>query len=554
MKKFVCLLKLSIALTVNSVAFAQGTVDTSGSNPFKPFDDASALTDRVHLDGIYREIDARVKRPVRNAGEYLLIAELMKRVGDSRADEYYEKAIKTDSTEPAYELFYADYLRNFRGPGQPLFADAEKHYVRAQKKLRRLNEQRQWDRITSERTERGLVALYQEDGIPVVNLESRDETSQPLLLFSSINRFAQLTGDFDNVDDTRAFSSEALLVSSRLNAGLPDNVLRRIIRVKEQVETLNRFRFRYKALPVVDISYKYRDIQRAQITNFFEPNTFNPVELNEYGVDIEKTLAVSRHFDLLLRGSYKRARREGLIEFLPRNAENINQYEAGTAISRFFGPDKGRFETVYVFQDIDQAVTTPIRRSRRIAGAKFTYELLRFSLGSVYRKRFETRGIHFFAGVLDDRERFGAAQLIKNDYFAGSSLKGLGNYEITVQPTIFTSRVEGVLNPLRNAQYRTDFTFLWRIKDEEKEPGLPEKLRWINPAFIHLSVPFKHDVAISGLDKFENYKIGIALHGKFFRTGSQRTTFLTSAGYQYQRYYKLNTNLNLLSFSVSMGF
>lgn len=550
MNRHVSLLKLSIALALSSAVFAQ---TGEPSNPFKQLDEASALTSIRGLDGIRRDIRERLQKPVASAGEYLLTAELMKRVGDLRADEYYQKAIAADDTEPAYEMFYADYLRNFRGPGRPLFPDAEKHYLRAQKKLKQIDDkQRPWDPITDQRVERGLVALYQEDGLPIINLHQKD-IARPLLSFSSINRFAQFTGDFDNVDDVRAFTSEALLASSRLNQSLSDDVLRRIIRVKQQGETLNRFRLRYNALPLVEVSYQYRGIERAQITNFFEPNKFNPIHLNEFGVSIEKPFAVSGQFDLLLSGSYRRAKREGLIEFLPHNKEHIKQYEGRAALSRFFGPDKSIVETIYVFQDIDQAVATPIRRSRRIVGGKFTYELLRFSLDSAYRKRFETRGIHFFAGVLDDRERFGTARLVKNDYFVGSSLKG-DSYEITVQPTIFTSKVDGVSNQLRNSQYRTNFNFLWRIKDEEKQPGLPEKLRWLNPAFIHLAVPFKHDVAIRGLNKFENYNIGIALNAKFFRTGSQRTTFLMSAGYQYQRFYKLNRSLNLLSFNVSMGF
>lgn len=545
------LLKLSMVLAMSSVVFAQTT--GAPSNPFKQLDEASALTSIRGLDGIRRDIKERLQKPIENAGEYLLLAELMKRIGDLRADEYYQKAIAADENEPAYELFYADYLRNFRGPGRPLFPNAERHYLQAQKKLRHIDRQIDWDQETDRRVERGLVALYQEDGLPVINLKE-DGISRPLIFFSSINRFAQLTGDFDNVDDVRAFTSETRLVSSRLNQSLSDDVLRGIIRVKPQGETLNRVRFRYNAWPLVEVSYKYREIERGQLTNFFEPNKFNRVHLDEYGVSIEKPLAVSHYFDLLLRGSYKRAKREGLIEFLPHNREHINQYEGQAALSRFFGPDKAIVETVYVFQDIDQAVSTPIRRSRRIVGARFTYELQRFSLDSTYRMRFDTRGIHFYAGFLDDRERFGTARLIKNDYFAGSSIRGAGSYEITVQPTIFTSRVDGVLNQLRNSQYRTNVNFLWRIKDEEKEPGLPEKLRWLNPAFIHLAVPFKHDVAIRGLDKFENYNIGIALNTKFFRTGSQRTTFLMSAGYQYQRFYKLNRSLNLLSFDVSMGF
>jgi hypothetical protein len=551
MNSFISLLKLSMVLAMSSVVFAQTTGNPS--NPFKQLDEASALTSIRGLDGIRRDIKERLQKPTENAGEYLLIAELMKRVGDSRADEYYQKAIAADDTDPAYELFYADYLRNFRGPDRPLFPYAERHYLQAQKKLRHVDGQRDWDRETDRRVERGLVALHQEDGVPVINLQEGD-VSRPLLLFSSINRFAQLTGDFDNVGDVRAFTSEALQASSSVNQNLSDDVLRKIIRVKSQGETLNRFRFRYNASPLVEFSYKYREIDRAQITDFRDPNKFNRVQVDEFGISVEKPLAVSHCFDLLLRGTYTRAKREGLIETVPRARENINQYEGRAALSRSVGPDKSIFETAYVFQDIDQVIANPARRNRQIVGAKFTYELLRFSLDSAYRKRFETRGIHFFAGVVDDRERFGTARLIKNDYFAGTSIRGAGTYEITIQPTVFTSRVDGVSNQLRNSQYRTNFNFLWRIKDDEKEPGLPEKLHWLNPAFIHLAIPFKHDVAIRGLDKFENYNIGIALNAKFFRTGSRRTTFLMSGGYQYQRFYKLDRSLNLLSFNLSMGF
>src|SRR5689334_6958769 len=134
MRRLTRLLRLSMVLAMTSVVFAQATGDPS--NPFRQLDDASALTSIRGLGGIRSDIEERLQKSIENAGDYLLIAELMKRVGDLRADEYYQKAIAADGTEPAYELFYADYLRNFRGPGRPLFPDAEKHYRRAQKKLR----------------------------------------------------------------------------------------------------------------------------------------------------------------------------------------------------------------------------------------------------------------------------------------------------------------------------------------------------------------------------------------------------------------------------------
>src|SRR5262249_11716675 len=145
--------------------------------------------------------------------------------------------------------------------------------------------------------------------------------------------------------------SEALLSSQRLFRSLTDDELRGIIRTKDQFETFNRLRLRYRSGPVVDFTYKYREIKRAQITKFVEPNKLNDVNLSEYGVAVEKPIA-ARAFDLFLRGSFKRARRVGTIESEPRTREDINQVEANAVVSRFIGPDKVNAEFTYVFQDI----------------------------------------------------------------------------------------------------------------------------------------------------------------------------------------------------------
>src|SRR5205823_5984520 len=105
--------------------------------------------------------------------------EMMKRVGDFRAEEFYLRATR-NSSDPAYELFLADYYRNFRGPQRPLFPDAEKHYFAALEKLklRGKNNPPPWDKETEGRIERGLVALYQEDGVPFI-LNSNTDSHTP---------------------------------------------------------------------------------------------------------------------------------------------------------------------------------------------------------------------------------------------------------------------------------------------------------------------------------------------------------------------------------------
>lgn len=51
----------------------------------------------------------------KNAYANCQVATLRKRVGDSRAEDSFKDAICLDPEESAYELLYADYLRNFRG-------------------------------------------------------------------------------------------------------------------------------------------------------------------------------------------------------------------------------------------------------------------------------------------------------------------------------------------------------------------------------------------------------------------------------------------------------
>lgn len=590
-----------IALAIGSTlllsvisAQAQAVSSQRRENPYGQIGGALKSIERLSLREVLNEIDKNVAGlQQQTGGAYLRIAELMKRVGDARAEDYYEKAIQADETEPAYELFYADYLRNFRGPQRPLFPRAERHYFRALRKLDELPQKEDWDEITQRRVERGLVALYQEDGLAWLyrNVDDSQTLRQPLASFSTISRAAQLAGDFDNLDDMRALTSEALLSTVRLGGNLSDTQLARMIRRKDQFETLNRVRFRYRSWPVFDLLYKFRAIEQAQITIFNQPNRFNDLNLKEYGFAVEKPFSVSKNLDMYLRGSYKKVIRRGLIEFLPRSVEDVHQYEVRGALSRFFGPDKVVVEAAYVFQDInpqindpcifcfnfvntfedspdlrqgrlqpveigrDTAKLDPDTRERRIVAATFTYQLLRLSFKSTYRNRFETRGWHFFGGFANDQEIFGLAKVIKNDYFVGTSLRGIGRFDLTLQPTVFTAFVEGDGKSRReNSQYRTNANLLFRIRDEEKMPEAPETKRWLYPAFVHLVVPFKHDLALNGLDKFENYRIGIELQTKLYSTKMGRTTVLAACGYNYQHFYQLNKTLNQFNVSLSMGY
>ncbi|MCG3145091.1 MAG: hypothetical protein HONDAALG_02632 [Gammaproteobacteria bacterium] len=505
------------------------------------------------------------------------LAELLKRVGSYEAEKFYRDAItaaenakknnKVDEIEPAFDLFYAEYLRNFRGPQRPLFGDAERHYFEAWKKLSKIDfncppnptRDESFDCETKRRLERGLVALYQRDGFPLWhgNLSSTDSgkaIKKPSAFFSSINTAARLTTDPERISDVRDFTAEASFSSSekRLNGPLTKAELQSIIRFKDQVESINRLRLRFERGYAFDFSYKYRAIDDAQITNFYVPDRFNDLKLREFEVAVEKTSNFSSFFDLFVRGAYRRAERRGLIEFNPNDLEKINHYEANTAISRFFGPDKASLELVYVYNDIDQKTLNPLKRDRSIMAGKLTYQLLRPVpiLKAAYENRFETRGLDLTAGALRDKERFGPVDITRHDYFVGMALKGIGKkgiFDVAVQPTIFTADVEGDSSQ-QHSQYRTNVSLLCRILDEEARPNKSK------PAFLHLVIPFSYDVAQTGRNDFENYKIGVSLNAKFFSKGDRRTTFLASIRYDFQDFHRLDKRLNLISLNFSMGF
>src|SRR6266852_1048609 len=131
-------------LVVIPVANAQ----QRGENPFYAYDCAQKIGEKEQTNKIVQFIRAAVSGGVipslkdscaselaggrtsetNRANWFLLVAELMKRVGDYEASVYYENAIEADGNEAAYRLFYGDYLRNFRGPQRPLFPEAEEQY------------------------------------------------------------------------------------------------------------------------------------------------------------------------------------------------------------------------------------------------------------------------------------------------------------------------------------------------------------------------------------------------------------------------------------------
>jgi len=543
----------------------------ASDNPLSPFasvEDAFTLRQNMSYKDLVAFIEKRVKEPESGGAGFFLIAELMKQTGDYRAEEYYEKAIAASPDEAGYELFYADYLRNFRGPQRPLFAKAEQHYFAALEKLRRQPSSFPSREVVRARVERGLVALYQEDGLPLAWVQRGSDLRAPFLFFTSTLRTARSTSDLDEIHDVRDFTAEALFAESalRLNRPLTQEELRGLARVKEPTAFLNRVRVRAQS-SWLDVSYERRGIRDAQVTDFFRPDQFNRVVIDNFSVATASTFDLAPAFDASLRAAWQRIEREGLVEFLPHVKERVRQKEGELALSRFFGPDKTDLTMTYVVQNIDPEMANPPRRDRRILGARLTYQILRplSWLRDPLLDRFATRGWHFFGGFLDDRERFDAVEVKRNDFFVGTSLNGLGRFDVTLQPTVFKVQVTGDRSQ-SSSQLRADVTLLYRLLDEEMEQGIPQgSFLGLHPAFVHLVIPLRHDSSRDGLPAFENDRIGIGVDSKFFALSLQEppsgetarfssTAFLLGVHYSRERFPRLGRTVNLVDVNASIGF
>ena len=261
-----------------------------------------------------------------------------------------------------------------------------------------------------------------------------------------------------------------------------------------------------------------------------------------------------------LAGSYQQSWRQGLIEYLPKAVERINQYQGSADVARFIGRDKVNCSMLYAFQTITPDVPDSPERERKFLTPTLSYDFYR---PSTFGEHFENRGIGIFGGALYDRETYPVPKgtrtpdtlVWRKDYYGGIAARGLasGRLDITVQPTFFSSAVTPD-NTQNNSQYRTNVVLLYRIVDEERRPGLPDHRQGTHLGFLHLVFPFRQDVARTGIDVYRNYKAGMELDAMWYNSRRGGVTFLSSVRYDFQRFYFLNLNQNLVTVGLSMGF
>jgi hypothetical protein len=556
---------------------ARAAVD-GAVTPFACRGEALALMVGLSIGDIRAERDKRIDEaapeddtPGALAHRHCVLAQVMARLGDTRAADEYERAIEANPEEGGYELWYAHYLGGMRGPRYPLLESAEVHLYRALEKVRRRRQAgavEPFDATTEEWAERKLLDLYQEDGLPLTPWKAfpygLDGTHAPGLALAAGMRFSVDTNDFVDVSDVRKFTSEAAFAASseRLARPLTREELEGIARAPLRYEVYTRTRIRQHLLGALDLVYRSMWIKQGQIVRFNEPNTFGDAQVEEYGVNLKKPLGLYPLFDVMLEGGYRRVNRVGIVEWLPEQKEEIDLVELKPVLSRFIGPDKLTVGFTYVHMGIPPIVGGPIderKRERAIRAFNVDYAMYRpFVLpkfaGPLVWKRMDTRGFHVFGGAAIDDEVFGTRVAQRRDYYGGISLRGLGAWDFTLQETVFVgggTQNQVPVPELAGTQLRTTIVLLHRIIDGDATPGLPEAGR---PAFLNLVLPLRHDLALDGLPDFESVRAGAELWTRFIPTWLRGPSLLVSAGYAFQYFYRLDKGLHVVRADVGLGW
>ncbi|HVY28402.1 MAG TPA: hypothetical protein VHB79_17725 [Polyangiaceae bacterium] len=531
------------------------------------------------LDEIRRERDYRLAALERGkvaepliAHTHCVIAELMRRVGDARADDEYQAAIAKNPREPAYELWYGRYLMWSRGAGAPLSESAELHYSLALEKLKGYQGMTQVGStaaVAREWTTRNLLSLYQEDGLALLPYGAkaypfgRTNAALPQLSLAVTTNVARDTNDLWEQADVRRFSAEAQVARQRLSPDpLSREQLRAIARAPLRYDGLARLRLRQSWLGVLDGHYRQVELKSSQITAFDDPTRFNDVTVKELGADWRRTLPLYPAFDVTLEAGAAAQDRTGLVEGDPGRKERIYIYRGAPTVSRFVGPDKLTLTGAYVYFDIQDNPTGALDerpRERVLRAAAIDYAFYRpFVLpqvqdGTFASKRVYTRGLHFFATVMSDDERFGTTVVRKTTYGGGSVLKGWQGFDFMLMGNYFRYATEvnrDVQPQLGSSQWRSNVRIMKRLIDEEITPGMPPSPL----TSLELVIPLRHDLALSGPNDYENVRGGLELWGKLLAPGLRGSTFLLNASVEAQYFYHLDKVIALAQVGVRLGW
>jgi len=559
-------------------------------NPFACQGDADAAQDDRSIAQVKMELEKKLDPlflptdpPTVRAKKLCVIGRLKARVGQGDAREWFDKAIAANPDEPGYYMFAGEYYSGARGAKGQVTELAEHYFYLALEKLEQLKASgryRDFHSIVEDHVRKDLLVLYQTDGLPILPWKAYKQHSWdyevPAVSVSDQFYISRDTRASVGDNDTGGFTAEAGLYAQPTRAGRPANAaqLYQIARQPLRLENDTWLNLRHPAVGEVSLFYSTIHDKNAAITKFIDPFGLNDIDVKQYGVEFKRVIPLYPLFDFKLQARASEVHRTGVVEYLPTCEQDFPVYEFKPAISRFIGSDKLTINGTYVYMDIHPicgAVDYTGVRGRSIAAANIEYAIYSplllpsLSLGSLRPYRTPTRGLYLNAGYVNDNEVFGDHRVINSTYFGGARLEGPGPYDIGVTE-IFTRSdgrvvtaegdqiVEIPNNDLSSKILRSSLTISRRLINPDETPGVPESTAGFATHSLNWVFPLSVDNVVSGLNKFENFRVGTELWWQVFGTGVGGATLLSTVGYDYEYFWHLPKHTHNVFLTVRLGW
>jgi hypothetical protein len=570
--------------------WARASVDGPVINPFACQGQGEALMAERSIAQMRVELD-KLRSPVQQGSDpasivalkWCVVAELEQRVGDPRAADSYAEAVRNNPEEPGYELFWGKYYAGARGARGPVVELAEEHFYRALAKLEALQAaqaSRPEHAVVKDQVKKQLLLLYQQDGLPLLPFKAYPQTANGSSL-PGVAAAVQSTVSSDTRasagdNETRAFATEAGLRNFRNPEPISNRELFDIVRNPLRWRIDARLRLRQRHVGALDLSFSSSRADQAQIADFGQPSQAKvDVAARELGVGYERVLPLYPLFDLRLSAGVSRVHRVGVVEFAPDYAQDFTVYRLSPSASRFIGSDKLTLGYTLVIMDIPRLGAPAADpesylsiRGRSIWAANVEYAfyspllLPALHLASLRPYRTPTRGLYLYAGYVNDNEVFGDRRSINETIYAGARLEGPGAYDLGFTQALYrtsgrvvqTDGSERKDDTLGGDSLRSSFVLTRRLVNIDATPGVPESYGPFAPDMLNLVFPVSYDLPIAGVLNFENIRGGAQLWWKVFGTGLLGTTFLLSAGYEYQYFFHIPKHMHNLAITARVGW
>ncbi|MGL1903014.1 MAG: hypothetical protein OCC49_12820 [Fibrobacterales bacterium] len=445
---------ISISKIASSIIILTIGSSIAWSNSFSCYGEAEGILMSADLNDAEVFVDAQLANESTLIGQqHCVVAELMKRLGDSRAEDHYKKAIALDPQEPGWELWYANYLTQVRGSMVPLREQGKLHYLRAIEKLKlkydgRLDSLSEVDTNLYSWIQRGYSKMYQEDGLPITpwSWPARYETLDasdyylPELFLTYTGRYTRGLSEFDRPDFARSRASEAIWVrDAEWRDLLFDDDVKRIAthdNGSDIYNTMVRLRLRHPLL-TFEAYAKKMDIDDGMVASSMLFNSDNPnhavngwsdfatIQVLNVGASAQRSFNLYPLIDVHWEVGVSSQLNSGFMEWYPDQQGAANQIDSKMKLSRFIGPDKLMLDLFYMNMNI-QDYTYPTRvlydgntagrtlikpsitleRDRYMAAIKLDYAIYRPIRLPFMSKAHYTRGWHFYGGMMFDSEKW----------------------------------------------------------------------------------------------------------------------------------------------------